>query len=99
MLKGKQKRYLRSLAHNLQPVMQIGKSGLTDNFIHTFIDAIDTHELIKVSVLQNCMEPKEALGEELCQKTDSDLVQIIGNQLIFYRPTTKENKESKIVLP
>lgn len=99
MLKGKQKSYLRSLAHHLQPVMQIGKNGLSDNFMQTFIDAIDVHELIKVSVLQNCMESKEELSEEICQKTNSDLVQIIGNQLIFYRPTTQENKESKIILP
>lgn len=99
MLTGKQKGYLRSLAHHLQPVMQIGKGGITDNFIQTFTDALEAHELIKVSVLQNCMEDKEVLSETLCDKTHCDLVQKIGNQLIFYKASTKENKKDKIVLP
>jgi len=99
MLTGKQKGYLRSLAHHVEPVMQIGKNGLSENFVQTFLTAIDVHELVKVSVLPNCSESKEELSEQLCEITSCEIVQIIGNQLIFYRPTTKENKENKIILP
>ncbi len=99
MLTGKQKRYLRSLAHHLQPIMQIGKQGITENFIQTFLDAIDNHELVKISVLQNCLESKDSLSQTLCEETNCDLVQVIGNQLIFYRPTTKKDKKDKIILP
>ncbi len=99
MLTGKEKGYLRSLGHHLQPVMQIGKSGLAENFVNTFCDALEAHELIKISVLQSCMESKEDLSQILCQETNCDLVQIIGNQLIFYKQTTKENKADKIILP
>ncbi len=98
MLTGKQKRYLRSLGHHLQPVMQIGKNGITDNFIETFSDALYSHELVKLSVLANCLESKKELSAQLVERTDCELVQIIGNQMLFYRETTKE-KENKIRLP
>ena len=99
MLTGKQKRYLRSQAHHLNAVMQIGKQGITDNFIETFILALEAHELIKVSVLQNCPFDKDELAVVLNEKTGCEIVQIIGNQMVFYRESTKENKTDKIKLP
>jgi RNA-binding protein len=99
MLKGKQKRLLRSIAQTTKPVMQIGKNGITDNFIDTFNIQLEAHELIKVSVLQNSMESKEELAEALCEATHCELVQIIGNQLVFYRESRKKDKEARIKLP
>jgi|SRR5690554_849236 len=99
MLTGKQKRYLKSLAHHYQPVMQIGKGGISENFIYTFEDALEAHELVKISVLSNNMESKSKLSNILCESTNSDLVQIIGNQLIFYRKSLKKDKEKRINLP
>lgn len=99
MLTGKQKRYLRSLAHHHQAVMQIGKSGITDNFIKTFNDALEAHELVKISVLPGFNDKKEFFSDELCKKTQCELVQIIGNQLIFYRESLKKDKEKRIKLP
>lgn len=99
MLTGKQKSYLRSLAHHYHSVMQIGKGGISQNFIHTFEDALEAHELVKVSVLPNCTESKSTLSDTLCEMTNCDLVQVIGNQMIFYRESTKKEKEERIKLP
>jgi RNA-binding protein len=99
MLTGKQKRHLRSLAHHVTPIMQIGKNSLTENFVKTFNDALDSHELIKISVLPSCVDDKESLQEALVRETHCDLVQIIGNQLVFYRRSTKEGKKDHIELP
>jgi RNA-binding protein len=99
MLTGKQKSYLRSLAHHLNPIMQIGKNGVTDNFIETFTMNLESHELLKISVLQNTDEDKDIIAKNLCDATNCDLVQIIGNQLVFYRQSHKEDKTDKIELP
>lgn len=95
-LTGKQKRHLRSLGSVLEPVVQIGKNGVTDTVVQSADDAITARELIKVQVLQNCpAEPAEALAE-LAEAVKADLVQVIGRKGLLYR----ENEEkSKIELP
>ena len=62
MLKGKQKRQLRSLAHHLSPIFQVGKSGVTSEMIQGIRDALEKRELIKVIVLQNCEEDKDVVA-------------------------------------
>lgn len=99
MLKAKQKSYLRSLGQTTKPIMQIGKNSISGSFIETFEIQLESHELIKVSVLQNCTDDKKELAEELCQKTNCELVQIIGHQLIFYRESSKDDLKDKIKLP
>lgn len=99
MITGKQKRYLKKLAHHVQPIMQIGKNSITENFISTFDDALYNHELIKVSVLQNCLEEKDDLAKQLCETTGCELVQIIGHQIVFYKKSDKEDLKDRIVLP
>ncbi|MFG6121300.1 MULTISPECIES: ribosome assembly RNA-binding protein YhbY [Thalassobacillus] len=96
MLTGKQKRYLRSQAHHLNPIFQVGKTGVNENMIAQIDDALEKRELIKVSVLQNCMEDKNVVAEELVEGTGAELVQIIGNTIVLYKES-EENKE--IVLP
>ncbi len=96
MLTGKQKRFLRSEAHHLQPIFQIGKSGLTESVIHQIEEALEAKELIKVNILQNCEEDKNDIAAELLEREGLEVVQVIGNILILY----KESKEKKrIVLP
>lgn len=95
MLTGKQKSYLRSEAHHLQPIFQIGKGGLTEPIIKQIEEALEARELIKVSILQNCEEDKTEIAGRL-QKTGIEVVQVIGKILVLY----KESKEKKrIVLP
>ncbi|MFD1207034.1 MULTISPECIES: ribosome assembly RNA-binding protein YhbY [Sporosarcina] len=95
MLTGKQKSYLRSEAHHLQPIFQIGKGGLTQPIIKQIEEALEARELIKVSILQNCEEDKNDIADRL-QEAGIDVVQVIGKILVLY----KESKEKKrIILP
>ncbi|MCY8755074.1 ribosome assembly RNA-binding protein YhbY [Bacillus haynesii] len=96
MLTGKQKRYLRREAHHLSPIFQVGKGGVNDNMIKQISEALEARELIKVSVLQNCEQPKEEVAEALAGGAGAELVQTIGNTIVLYKES-KENK--KIELP
>ncbi|MFE8703241.1 ribosome assembly RNA-binding protein YhbY [Cytobacillus sp. FJAT-54145] len=96
MLTGKQKRFLRSKAHHLNPIFQVGKGGVNENMIKQISDALEARELFKISVLQNCEEDKETVAEELVKGTKAELVQIIGNTIVLYKES-RENKQ--IVLP
>lgn len=96
MLTGKQKRHLRSLAHHLDPIFQVGKGGVNDHLIRHIEEAIEVRELIKVSVLNNCAEDSDEVAAELAAKSGAELVQRIGKTIVLY----KESKDYKqIVLP
>lgn len=97
MLIGKQKRQLRALAHNLNPIFQIGKSGITPDMTKGISDALEKRELIKISILQNCLEEKDYIADLLSKRTRSELVQIIGNTIVLYRQSSKD-KYRKIEL-
>lgn len=96
MLTGKQKRFLRSKAHHLDPIFQVGKGGVGENMIKQINDALEARELIKVSVLQNADDDKQTIAKQLIAGTGAELVQIIGNVIVLY----KESREKKrIELP
>lgn len=96
MLTGKQKRFLRSKAHHLDPIFQVGKGGVNDNMIKQINEALEARELIKVSILQNCEEDKDSITETIVTGTKAQLVQLIGKVIVLYKEST-ENK--KIELP
>ena len=96
MLTGKQKRYLRSKAHHLDPIFQVGKGGVNENMVKQVAEALEARELFMISVLQNCEEDKNVVAEQLAKGTGADIVQIIGNTIVLY----KESAEKKqIILP
>lgn len=92
MLTGKQKRYLRSLAHHMDPIFQVGKGGVGQNMIKQIRDALEARELFKVSVLQNCEEEKTVVAEMLAKGADAQIVQIIGNNIVLYRESVEHKK-------
>lgn len=96
MLTGKQKRFLRSKAHHLVPIFQVGKGGVNENMIKQIADALEARELLKVSVLQNCDEDKNVVAQQLAEGTKAEIVQIIGNTIVLYKESV-ENKQ--IILP
>ncbi|TXL68038.1 ribosome assembly RNA-binding protein YhbY [Cerasibacillus terrae] len=96
MLTGKQKRFLRSKAHHIKPIFQVGKMGVNDNIIEQINDALEKRELLKVSILQNCFEEKDDVAKQLAEGTGAEIVQIIGNNIILYKESV-DNK--KIELP
>ncbi|WP_181350592.1 ribosome assembly RNA-binding protein YhbY [Thalassobacillus sp. CUG 92003] len=85
MLTGRQKRFLRSEAHQLKPIFQVGKTGVNENMTTQISEALEKRELIKVSILQNCMEDKFQVAEALEDGTGAHVVQIIGNTIILYK--------------
>lgn len=89
MLTGKQKRYLRSEAHHLNAIFQIGKDGVTSNQVKGIIDALEAHELIKVKLLESCPDDVHTVALELSMQTKSEVVQIIGRTIILYKSSKK----------
>ena len=96
MLKGKQKRQLRALAHHLTPIFQVGKSGVNSEMVQGIRDALEKRELLKVSILQN-EEDKDEVAKVLSERTSSELVQVIGHTIVLYKQSSKE-KYRKIEL-
>ena len=96
MLTGKQKRYLRSLAHNIDPIFQIGKAGINDNMISQIDETLENRELIKIHILQNNFDDKNDLAQTLSQATNSEVVQVIGSMIVIYRESQENNE---IALP
>ncbi len=92
----KQRAYLRAMANGLDAIFQIGKNGLNDNFIKQIDDALEAREMIKITVLETAPEDNLSLANELAAKTNSILVQVVGNKVTLYR---KRQKNSKIILP
>lgn len=95
MLTGKQKRLLRSKAHHLTPIFQVGKGGVNENMVKQIAEALEARELIKVSVLQNCEDDKNDVAEALVKGSRSQLVQTIGNTIVLYKES-KENKQIEL---
>ena len=95
-LTGKQKSFLRSMGMTMDPIVNIGKEGITPTVVIAAQEAIKKRELIKVRVLQNCFEePRDAI-ETLADRSNANLVQVIGrNGLLFRRNFDKP----KIELP
>jgi len=95
MLTGKQKRYLRGLGHNLKPVIVIGKGELSEAVIRETSDALESHELIKVKMLESCLLEKKDVSRELAEVCSAEQAQILGRTILLYRRA----KEPKIELP
>lgn len=94
----KQRSYLKSLASTMDSVFQIGKSCLTTEFIDAIKGVLETHELIKINVLKNCVEDPKEIADTLASHTRSEVVQIIGRKIILYKQADEPEKR-KIVLP
>ena len=98
-LKGSQKKYLRGLAHNLNPSAFIGQKGLTDALIEEIDNALEAAELIKVKFNDfKDKENKNSLTSKIAKATQSHIAGMIGHVVILYRPC-KEQEKQKIKLP
>ena len=92
----KQRAYLRSLANNIDAIFQVGKNGISDNFINQINDALEARELIKISVLETAPEKILEIANILANSTRSEIVQTMGSKITLYRA---REKNSKIILP
>jgi len=87
-LRGFQRKHLRGLAHALKPVVQIGRSGISDDVIEALDQALLHHELIKVRMFQP--EDKKAMAAELAERGRAHLCGLVGHMAILYRPHPKK---------
>ena len=80
------------------PIFQIGKSSLTPELTDAVGEALDKRELVKISVLQNCLDDPKEMAQILADRTHSEVVQVIGKKIVLYKQA-KEEKNRKILLP
>lgn len=92
----KQRAYLKSLAMNIEPIINVGKASVTPEIVTAVDEAIEKRELIKLGVLKNCMDDPRGIAETIAERTKSQVVQIIGKKIVLYRPN---KKDPKIILP
>ncbi|HEY2420858.1 MAG TPA: ribosome assembly RNA-binding protein YhbY [Neobacillus sp.] len=92
MLTGKQKRFLRSKAHHLDPIFQVGKGGVNENMVKQIADALEARELFKISILQNCEVDKSVVAEQLAKGAGAEIVQIIGSTIVLYKESVEKKQ-------
>jgi RNA-binding protein len=95
-LTGKQNRHLRSLGHHLEPVVQLGKRGLTDSVRSAVDAALEQHELVKIRIGTECPEDKDEIAAGLGPALKAEVAQVLGRTILLYR---RHPKEPKIKLP
>jgi RNA-binding protein len=95
-LTGKQRRHLRSLGHHLEPVVQLGKLGLTEGVVAAISSALDQHELVKVRIGTECPDERHDVAERLGPALGAEVAQVLGRTVLVYR---RHPKEPRIVLP
>jgi len=96
MLTSKQRSYLIGLSNQLDPVIQIGKNGVSPEAVISAEEAFNTRELVKGAVMKMAPESPREAAETLAGRTRSQVVMVIGRKFVLYKPF-KENP--KIVLP
>jgi RNA-binding protein len=94
-LSASRKRFLRSQAHHLKPVVMVGQHGLNENVLNEIEIALDVHELIKVKIAAE-REERAKITDRILEKSGAELVQTIGQMSILFR---RNKKKPKIVLP
>lgn len=82
----KQKHYLRALSHKLKPIVMVGNSGTTENIINEIDLGLAHHELIKVRISGMERKQRTDAAADLCHRTGSELINIIGHIIVLYRP-------------
>ncbi len=91
MITTKQRAYLRGLGNALEPVMQIGKEGISENVLTSVNLLLEARELVKVKVLKNNDVGARETAEEVAKALGADIVQVIGNIFILYKKSTRKN--------
>lgn len=90
MINSKQRAELKGLANSLEPVFQIGKGGVNDAQVNQIDDYLRVHELIKIKVLDNSLYTSREAANEIAEKINADVVQVIGSKAILYKRNEKD---------
>ena len=82
----KERAYWRAKANRLEPIIQIGKEGISDNLVAQIDDTLDTRELIKIRVhLETAPQTPREFADELARRLDAEVIQVIGGVIVIYR--------------
>ncbi len=92
-MNSKQRAYLKGLAMNIDPIINIGKSSVTPELTSSVSEAFNKRELIKLNVLKNCDGDIREIANTLSERTKSQVVQVIGRKIVLY----KESKDHKMI--
>jgi RNA-binding protein len=90
-LTSSQRKKLRSMVHNMEPVLIVGKSNINEGIIAQANEALEARELIKCSVLDNSDLTAREACDDLCARTGAEPVQVIGRKFSIYRPTHRKD--------
>ncbi len=96
MLNSKQRAQLRGMAHDIDTIFQIGKSGISEESCRQISNALEARELIKLRVLETSPHSAREAADIIAESTDSEVVQVIGTKFVLYRES-KENKKIDLV--
>lgn len=93
MLNSRQRAQLRGMANEMETILQIGKSGITENTLKQVRDALEARELIKLRILETCPTTVRETADSIAEAVECDVVQVIGTRFILY----KESKNNKVI--
>lgn len=96
MLNSKQRAFLRSKANGEEPILHLGKGGLSETLLRQAEDALTARELMKGKVLETAPFSSREAADQVAQAVDAEVVQVIGRTFVLYR---RNQKEPKIQLP
>lgn len=99
MLTSKQRAFLRGMANSYDTILIVGKGGITETVVAQASDALKARELFKGKVLESCELSSREVADSLAEKTNSDVVQVIGSKFILFRPNPDKKKDERIRLP
>lgn len=91
MFTSKQRSHLKSIAANIEPVMQVGKEGISDNLLKSLSDALEARELIKITILESATDDPRALAEEIAKALKAQVVIVMGRKAVLYRYSSRNN--------
>jgi len=95
-LTNNQKKHLRSLAHDLRPIVMVGQHGLSDAVLAELESTMTKHELLKIKVRASNRDEKQEMVDKILSFSKAALVQVIGSVLVIYRPF---DENPSIILP
>lgn len=95
----KERAELRGKANRLEPLFQVGKGGISEGLIKQTLDALEKRELIKLKVLlESCPETPRQVADKLAEETGSEVVQVVGGSMVFYKYNPELHKPEKKVV-
>ena len=92
----KQRSFLKGIAMTMDATFQVGKSSLTPEYTASITENLAANELVKISVLKNCMDDPREIAGILAERTHSEVVQVIGKKIVLYKPNKDPKKKMEL---